>query len=635
MRNVIIGTAGHVDHGKTCLIQALTGKNTDRLKEEQQRGITIELGFADMTAPDGTDIGIIDVPGHEKFIRNMLAGIGGIDIVLLVVAADEGVMPQTVEHLDIMRLLDIKRGIIVITKADLADEDWLELVEDDIRTACAGSFLENAPAVRVSSYTGQGIEELRSMIFDMIKTLEDRNTDPGLLRIPVDRVFTIAGFGTVITGTLTQGQIRQGQEVMIYPSGITARVRNLQVHNNMVETAYAGQRTAVNLTGIKKEEINRGDVVAAKNSITPGKLLDVRLDLLADSNRTIKSGDRVHFYYGASETLCKVSLLGVELLGPGETCYAQLFFDEDVSIKKGDHYVIRYYSPVETIGGGIVLDASPRKHRKKDTGVIEALRIRESGDETAVLEQALKDSCRDYISTAQLAKQVGMSEQDASEKLARIEAEGRAVKLPNGVYLHIDYVNNAENTAIEMISEYHQSNALLPGMPKEELRNKLASSLRITDGRNLEYIMDLLISRGKLEAGPNLIRSAGFKVTYTPEQQKLIERLSETYEKAGFEPPETEELLSGYKDMNTVRQLLYSMAEEGILTRISAAGFIWTPSINEAIDYIKKTIAETGSVTLAQVRDRMSTSRKYALAVLEYCDAVKLTRLVGDSRVLY
>ncbi|MBQ2456129.1 MAG: selenocysteine-specific translation elongation factor, partial [Firmicutes bacterium] len=319
MRNVIIGTAGHVDHGKTCLIQALTGKNTDRLKEEQQRGITIELGFADMTAPDGTDIGIIDVPGHEKFIRNMLAGIGGIDIVLLVVAADEGVMPQTVEHLDIMRLLDIKRGIIVITKADLADEDWLELVEDDIRTACAGSFLENAPAVRVSSYTGQGIEELRSMIFDMIKTLEDRNTDPGLLRIPVDRVFTIAGFGTVITGTLTQGQIRQGQEVMIYPSGITARVRNLQVHNNMVETAYAGQRTAVNLTGIKKEEINRGDVVAAKNSITPGKLLDVRLDLLADSNRTIKSGDRVHFYYGASETLCKVSLLGVELLGPGET----------------------------------------------------------------------------------------------------------------------------------------------------------------------------------------------------------------------------------------------------------------------------------------------------------------------------
>ncbi|MBR0441630.1 MAG: selenocysteine-specific translation elongation factor, partial [Firmicutes bacterium] len=435
MRNVIIGTAGHVDHGKTCLIQALTGKNTDRLKEEQQRGITIELGFADMTAPDGTDIGIIDVPGHEKFIRNMLAGIGGIDIVLLVVAADEGVMPQTVEHLDIMRLLDIKRGIIVITKADLADEDWLELVEDDIRTACAGSFLENAPAVRVSSYTGQGIEELRSMIFDMIKTLEDRNTDPGLLRIPVDRVFTIAGFGTVITGTLTQGQIRQGQEVMIYPSGITARVRNLQVHNNMVETAYAGQRTAVNLTGIKKEEINRGDVVAAKNSITPGKLLDVRLDLLADSNRTIKSGDRVHFYYGASETLCKVSLLGVELLGPGETCYAQLFFDEDVSIKKGDHYVIRYYSPVETIGGGIVLDASPKKHRKKDTGVIEALRIRESGDETAVLEQALKDSCRDYISTAQLAKQVGMSEQDASEKLARIEAEGRAVKLPNGVYL--------------------------------------------------------------------------------------------------------------------------------------------------------------------------------------------------------
>ncbi len=635
MRNVIIGTAGHVDHGKTCLIQALTGQNTDRLKEEQQRGITIELGFADMTAPDGTDIGIIDVPGHEKFIRNMLAGIGGIDIVLLVVASDEGVMPQTVEHLDIMRLLNIKKGIIVITKADLSDDDWLDLVEDDIRTACKGTFLENAPAVRVSSYTGQGIEELRSMIFDMISTLEEKNTDPGLLRIPADRVFTIAGFGTVITGTLTQGQIRQGQEVMIYPKGLSAKVRNLQVHGSMVETAYAGQRTAVNLSGVRKEDISRGDVVAAKNSMEPGRLLDVRLELLSDSARTLKSGDRVHFYYGASETLCRVSLLGVDTVSPGESCYAQLFFDEDVAIKKGDYYVVRYYSPVETIGGGIVLDASPRKHRRKESGIVEALKIRESGDETAVLEQALKDSSKDHISPSALAKQVGMSEASALEKLKKIEEEGRAVRLPNGVYLHNDYVNRAEETALDIINEYHRANALLPGMPKEELRSKLAGAMRISDGKNLENLMDLLISRGRLEAGPNLIKSKGFKVSYTPEQQAVMERLSAAYEKAGFEPPETEELLSGIKDKASARQLLYSMAEEGTLTRISASGFIWTPSLNEALQYIRKTIEETGSVTLAQVRDRMQTSRKYALAVLEYCDSAKITRLQGDVRVLY
>ncbi|MBR0139234.1 MAG: selenocysteine-specific translation elongation factor, partial [Firmicutes bacterium] len=607
----------------------------DRLKEEQQRGITIELGFADMTAPDGTDIGIIDVPGHEKFIKNMLAGIGGIDIVLLVVASDEGVMPQTVEHLDIMRLLNIKKGIIVITKADLSDDDWLELVEDDIRTACRGTFLENAPAVRVSSYTGQGIEELRSMIFEMIPTLEEKNTDPNLLRIPADRVFTIAGFGTVITGTLTQGQIRQGQEVMIYPKGLTAKVRNLQVHGNMVETAYAGQRTAVNLSGIKKEDISRGDVVAAKNSMEPGKLLDVKLELLSDSARVLKSGDRVHFYYGASETLCRVSLLGVDTVSPGESCYAQLFFDEDVAIKKGDYYVIRYYSPVETIGGGTVLDASPRKHRRKDSGIVEALKIRESGDETAVLEQALKDASRDHVSPSVLAGQVGMSEASALEKLKTIEEEGRAVRLPNGVYLHIDYVNLAEETALSIINEYHQANALLSGMPKEELRSKLAGALRINDGKDLEFLMDLLIGRGKLEAGPNLIKSAGFKVSYTPGQQALMDRLAAAYEKAGFEPPETEELLSGIKDKASARQLLYSMAEEGRLTRISSSGFIWTPSLDEALDYIKNTIKETGSVTLAQVRDRMQTSRKYALAVLEYCDSAKITRLQGDVRVLY
>ena len=306
MRNVIVGTAGHVDHGKTCLIKALTGIDADRLKEEKQRGITIELGFADLQAPDGTDIGIIDVPGHEKFIRNMLAGIGGIDLVLLVVAADEGVMPQTVEHLDIMKLLNIRRGILVITKADLAaDGDWLDMVESDVRDAVKGSFLENAPCVRVSAQTGQGIDELKSLIFEEVAKTAEKNNNPALLRIPMDRVFTIQGFGTVITGTLTQGSIRTGDEVTVYPEGLPAKVRNLQVHGKMVEAAYAGQRTAVNLTGVRKEDIARGNVLAAKGSLMPASMIDVKLQVLSDSKRSVLNGSRLHLHYGSAQVLCK------------------------------------------------------------------------------------------------------------------------------------------------------------------------------------------------------------------------------------------------------------------------------------------------------------------------------------------
>ena len=317
MKNVIVGTAGHVDHGKTCLIKALTGIDADRLKEEKQRGITIELGFADMQAPDGTDIGIIDVPGHEKFIRNMLAGIGGIDLVLLVVAADEGVMPQTVEHLDIMKLLKIRSSIIVITKTDMVEEvaagmpakDWLDMIETDVRAAVKDSFLENAPCLRVSAQTGEGIEELKQLIFSEAAKVGEKNSNPALLRIPMDRVFTIQGFGTVITGTLVQGMIRTGQDVTIYPEGLDAKVRNLQVHGKMVDAAYAGQRTAVNLTGVRKEDIARGNVLAAKDSLKTSSMIDVKLQVLEDSKRTLLTGSRLHLHYGSAQTLCKAVLL--------------------------------------------------------------------------------------------------------------------------------------------------------------------------------------------------------------------------------------------------------------------------------------------------------------------------------------
>lgn len=384
MNYVIVGTAGHVDHGKTCLIKALTGVDTDRLKEEKKRGITIELGFAGMTAPDGTDIGIIDVPGHEKFIKNMLAGIGGIDLVLLVVAADEGIMPQTAEHFDILKLLNIKKGIIVMTKADLVEEEWLDMVTSDLLDLVKGSFLEDAEIVPVSAHTGQNIEVLRNKIFDAVSTSSKRNNNPALFRLPIDRVFTIDGFGTVVTGTLLEGMVKVGQDITIYPSGMTAKIRNLQVHDQKVETAYAGQRTAINLAGIKKEELDRGQVLAAPNSLKPTKMVDVNLKVLSDTKREIINGSRLHLYCGSNEVLCKVVLLDRDKLLAGESCYAQLRTEEDIVVKKGDLFVVRYYSPLETVGGGTILDANALKHKRYDEKVLAALSIKETGDEADV-----------------------------------------------------------------------------------------------------------------------------------------------------------------------------------------------------------------------------------------------------------
>ncbi len=636
MSYVIVGTAGHVDHGKTCLIRALTGKNTDRLKEEQQRGITIELGFADMTAPDGTDIGIIDVPGHEKFIKNMLAGIGGIDVVLLVVAADEGVMPQTVEHLDIMRLLNIKRGIIVITKADLVEPDWIEMIEGDIREACRGCFLENAPAIAVSSETGQGIEELKTMLFDMIKQVEPKNNNPSLLRIPMDRVFTISGFGTVITGTLMQGTIRTGQEVIIYPEGISARVRNVQVHNQMVDAAFAGQRTAVNLTGIKKEDINRGDVLAAPGSITPSRRLDVKLSMLSDSKRSISSGDTLHFYYGARETLCKITLLDKDILTAGEDCYAQIYFpDGDEALKQDDLFVVRFFSPVETIGGGKVLDADAPRHKRHDEKVIEALRVRESGDDTAVLEQALKDNSRSFMNYEALAKQLGTSPEDALSKLQHLEAQSKAFKLSDKVYISLDYVKLSEETALKILREFHSKNPLTPGMAKEEFRSRFVSAMKIADPRNADAVLQLIAGLGNIVIGENSARASEFEVKYTKAQRSVLDQIKRAYKEAGLEAPETDAVLASFKDKTEARQLLMGLLSAGELVRLSQTNLIDAEALNRAVELVRSLLERNGSFTIAEFRDAIGTSRKFALLILGWCDARRITKLVDDKRIAF
>ena len=636
MRNVIVGTAGHVDHGKTCLIKALTGIDADRLKEEKQRGITIELGFADLRSPDGTDIGIIDVPGHERFIRNMLAGIGGIDLVLLVVAADEGVMPQTLEHLDIMKLLNIRRGILVITKADMSPgEDWLDMVEADVRSAVKGSFLEESPCVRVSSQTGQGIEELKALIFEEVAKTAEKNSNPALLRIPMDRVFTIQGFGTVITGTLTQGSIRVGDEVTIYPEGITAKVRNLQVHGKMVDAAFAGQRTAVNLAGVRKEDIARGNVLAAKDSLKPASMIDVKLQILPDSNRSVLNGSRLHLHYGSAQTLCKAVLLDRDSLHPGESCYAQLRTEEPVVLKSGDPFVVRYYSPVQTVGGGVVLHADAPKHKRGDEAVLRALSVRETGDDAAQMQQVLADESKRFPSLSVLAKQLGLTDAEAGEQLKSLAAQGTALCLSGDIYIHQNYVNVIKDAACSVLEAHYAKNPLLSAMPREEFRSRLGALTKIQDMKNLDRVLQYLADTGVLTLTPAAVGRQGYAVSYTKAQLKLIDEIAKLYRDAGCESPDPDEVFAARKDREECKRLIAAMCADGRLTRVQGKFCVDSAFLQEALAWIRAKIERDGSLTLAELRDHFSTSRKYALMILEYCDNAKITRLQDDRRVFY
>lgn len=635
MNNVIIGTAGHVDHGKTCLIRALTGAETDRLKEEKKRGITIELGFAEMPNPTGRQIGIIDVPGHERFVRNMLAGIGGIDLVLLVVAADEGVMPQTVEHFEILKIMGIEKGIVVVTKTDLVDDEWLELVMEDIKDAINGTFLQQAPIVAVSSHTGENIEKLKELILKNIEDVEERRKDPTLLRIPIDRVFTMEGFGTVITGTLLEGSVKVGDEVQIYPGDKVTKVRNLQVHGAMVEQAFAGQRTAVNLINVKKSEIRRGDVIASKDSLIRTMMIDVKIQMFDDSQRTLLNGSRLHLYYGSAETLCKAILLDREVLNSGESGYAQLRMDEEIAVRKDDRFVIRFYSPVETIGGGIILDASPVKHKRFREEIINTLVIKESGEKDVIAAQALFEISKFLPTIKDISLKLGWSEKESLMKIEALAAEGTAIDLFDGTYIHKNYMEHVKRQAIDILSEYHDKNPISPGMQKGEFRKRLADKLYHDEVKKLDGPLNYLSKTGIILDSGIVLALPDHKVVYGPEHIAISERLEQRYLKAGFEIPEIEEAIDGEKNKELARQIVESMAEKGTLKRLTYQYFMHIKHWDEAYQRFKDHIDRHKQITLAEYRDLLATSRKYAVIILEYLDQQKITTLVDDVRVPY
>lgn len=634
MKNVVIGTSGHVDHGKTFLIKALTGTDTDRLKEEKKRGITIENGFADLVYGD-YNISIIDVPGHERFVRNMLIGIGGIDMVLFVVAMDEGVMPQTKEHFDILTMLNISRGIVVLTKDDaVTDEDWKELVEDDVRSLIKGSFLEDAPFIRVSAMEGYHIEELKSLIVKQLEEVPEREAGSNSFRMPMDRVFTIEGFGTVVTGTLMEGSVSVGDTGTIYPDEKRVKVRNVQVHNEDTKTAYAGQRTALNLANVKKSDINRGKVFAVTGSLCNTMMLDVEIAVFQDAEKAVKHNSRVHFFSGSTESLAKVALLEKDILTAGETGFAQLRIEEEVALKKGDRFIIRFYSPMKTLGGGVVLDANPVKHKRHDESVLENLVIKGHGSESENVEVAVKEAGTHVVTTEEISNRLNLKLNRAKSILERLQKEQIIHSIGSDAYIHSKYIDAIRGYTKQLLDDYHRDYPLSQGMPKEEMRNKLSIKFPINDSKQFEQIMGDLAADRIIEFSVNGIKAKGYVATLSKEMIAAKETLEMIYVNAGFKMPETEDVDIDKWDKKQVGDILKAMETEGTLVKLSFQYNIHKDWYNQALEIVTATIQKNGSISLGEFRDLIGTSRKYAMELLNYMDEKKITKIVDDVRVL-
>ena len=632
MKHVIIGTAGHVDHGKTLLVKALTGIDTDRLQEEKKRGITIELGFAHLDWEDGTQAGIVDVPGHEKFIKNMLAGAGGIDLAMLVVAADEGFMPQTVEHLGILSLLGIKEGLVVITKADTVDPEWVDMIREDVRDHVKGTFLENKPIMAVSAYTGEGIPELRKHLKMLVQQTGEKSLRTPF-RLPVDRVFSVEGFGTVVTGTLIEGSLSVDEAAELVPSGLTAKIRNLQVHGKDVTTAYAGQRVAVNLAGLKKSDIQRGDAVVKPGSVRVSRMLDVRLQNLKHSGRVILNDSQVHLFHGSAVKLAKVVLFGREELKPGESCHAQLRLTEPIASKNGDRFVIRFFSPMETIGGGVILDDQPRRHKRSDEKIPEMLRIKESGSREELTLQFLADFGAKLPTAAQLMAKLQREEADIEDELKQLCNLGRVAEALPGRYIAASVSGKLWDECRELMEQYHKQNPLHTGIRSAELRQKLFKGM---EQSRANALLGVFYREGRLRKFGDRYALPDFEIVLTKRQKNVRERLLKIYREAAVETPFTEDVMKTFtvNEQVDARQVLESLVSSEDLVMLIPQICLHKDTYAMICRVAKEHFEQNETLTLAQLRDLLHTSRKYSQAIIEYFDKVRITRKDGDVQYL-
>lgn len=622
-----------MDHGKTALIRAMTGVDTDRLKEEKERGISIELGFASLTLPGGRSAGIVDVPGHERFIKNMLAGAGGFDLVLLVVAADEGVMPQTREHLDIIQLLQVKKGVVVLTKCDLVDEEWLGLVKDDVRDFLKDTVLDDAPVITVSAVTGEGIPQLLETIEQIAEETQPR-IGTGLPRLPVDRVFSITGFGTVVTGTLHSGALHVGDAVEVQPQGLTSRVRTIQVHGQKVDAAQAGQRVAVNLAGLEVEQIERGSVVAGPKKVIPSLRLDVRLLLLKSAVKTLKNRARVRFYLGTRETLGRVVLLDREELAAGSLAYAQIELEEATVAAKGDRFVIRSYSPMRTIGGGTVIDPLPkRKHKRFRQEVLGALETRERGTPSEIVEHYLQGT-PDLLIPTGVAAGTGLQEKEVEEAVAELVRENRIKRIcgeGKTCLVSIDVYTRWVEEIKSLLVSYHSGFPLREGYPKEELRSRRFQTI---NNKAFQLLLMEMEKDGFLQVMPQSVALKSFNPSPNDDLEKTMQKIREMMKEAVFQPPSWADLSkSAGLSESSGTELLQYLLRTGELVRIAEELYFLKDVLLEAREKVVGFLREKGEITVGEVRDLLQTSRKYALPLLEYFDREKLTRRVGDKRL--
>lgn len=629
MKHIIVGTAGHIDHGKTTIIKALTGRNTDRWEEEQRRGITIDLGFTYFDLPNKTRVGIIDVPGHERFINNMVAGVVGMDLVMLVIAADEGIMPQTREHMDILSMLGVKKSIIVLNKCDLVDEEWKELVKEDIRDELKETFLADAPIAEVSAVTGEGIAELTQLIQNMTEgEVEERDVDT-IPRLPIDRVFSLSGFGTIITGTLISGKIRKEDVLQIYPLGKECRIRSIQVHGQDEDCCYAGQRVALNLSNVRKSELTRGCVLAPPNAMKNTRLLDVRLDMLPSSLRVLGNQTRLHLFSGTSEILCRANLLNAERLGPGESCYAQLHLEEEGAFSRGDRFVVRFYSPMETIGGGVVLDANPAKKKRFRPEVIEELERKESGSSEDVLEVHIRNHGETMITSAELAKLTAMSREEVLADIDNLKAAGavRIYPMKKDIFIWHSADEYCRRTNIEdTIRKYQDRYPYRYGMKKAEIHSLCMKQVKINA---FDLYIEELVREGILKRKGEFLSTPDFEVSRDDIYEKVRKKAAETYKKAGYDFVRLPEIDFGNVPPEIVEDIYLLLQDDGVIVKVFDQMYSLPEYMDAAKEKVLLKLKENPLITIAEVRDMFQTSRKSAKPLLEYMDSIKVTKKNG------
>ncbi len=633
MKQIILGTAGHIDHGKTSLIKAVTGVNTDRLKEEQERGITIELGFASMDLASGRHLGIVDVPGHEKFVKNMVAGATGIDMVSMVIAADEGVMPQTREHMEICALLGIQHGLIALTKTDLVDEEWMELVTEDIREFSRGTFLEDCAIVPVSSASGDGIQEFVAALDALSAAVPERSVT-NLFRLPVDRVFSMKGFGTVITGSLVSGKINVGDSITIYPSMTTSKVRGIQVHNESVETAGPGMRTAINFQGLEKASVNRGEVISTPGSLKPSYMVDVSLHFLNSNRKPAKNRTKVRFHTGTSEVFGYLVLLDRDELKPGEDIVAQLRLDTPVSLVRDDRFVIRSYSPVRTIGGGKVLNPVPQKHKQFQTDVVEGLKGLIKSEPQEIVSFHVQDAGVAGVTFSDLVIMTNLPEKQLTSITQALSSVREIIQIDKDTrrFVHKIVFDSLQDDTALNLENYHKANPLKAGMSKEELKSKFP--VKAAD-KLFSAVMNQMLKAGKTVQEGDAVRMADHKVSLGIDQADIKKKVLDIYLKAKLQPPYFKEVTRTLEvDPARAKDVLMLLVKEGAMIKAKEDLFFHVEPYEDLRKRLVDFLVANEEITTPQFKEMTGASRKYIIPLLEYFDAENVTIRVGDSRHL-